>query len=149
MTTFEKIEVDIQKAQTARDVLTLSVLRLVKSALHNFAIEKRKKDTGLSEEDTIAVLGTQAKQRKDSIAAYEKGGRSDLAEKEKNELAIISRYLPPQLPDEEIKKVVHRVVESVGAGADSFGAVMGRSMAELKGRADGAAVSRIVKEVLG
>lgn len=149
MTTSETIERDIRQALTGHDELMVSVLRLVKSELHNFAIAKKKKEEKLTEEDVVTVLSAQAKQCKDSIAAYEQGDRPDLASREKKELEIIEKYLPEQLSDEEIKKVVQAIVESVGSGASNFGAVMGQAMARLKGKADGTAVSRIVKEALG
>ena len=145
MTTQERIESDIKKALTSHEELTLSVLRLLKSALHNEEIAEKK---GLSDDSVLAVISKQAKQRKDSITAYEKGGRKDLADKERSELEIINTYLPQQLSEEEIRNVVTEVVDVAGDDRN-FGTVMGAVMSKLKGQADGTVVSRMVKESLG
>jgi len=126
-------------------------LRMVLSSLHNKEIEKKGKgqEPKLTEEETIEVLMSEAKKRKESIEAYLKGNRSDLADKEKKELEIITIYLPKQLSEEEIKKIVQETIQKIGAQSEKdFGKVMGLLMKELKGKADTKLVSQIVKKSL-
>lgn len=145
MPILETIEQNLKEALVKRDALTVSVLRLLKSALHNEAIA-RKKD--LTEEEVMAVLKTQAKKRKESIEAYTQAGRTEQAEQEKAELAIIQEYLPGQMGEDAIKSIVQETIRDMGDSASNFGAVMGAVMKKTKGQADGSTVSRIVKESL-
>ncbi len=140
----QKIDQDLRAAMTERDALTVSVLRMVKSALHNQQIALKKKE--LSEAEVLSVLQNQAKRRRESIEAFTKGERKELALKERHELEIIERYLPVQLSPEEIKKVVQSVISA--SAEKNFGLVMRAAMAKLKGQADGALVSKTVKELL-
>ena len=142
----ERIEQDLKEALTKKDELKVSVLRLIKSVVHNQEIAKKKKK--LSDQEIQEVIFSQAKQHKDSIAAFQKGDRDDLVDKEKKELQIIEQYLPQQLSAEEIKKIVQQIVEPLGDGEKNFGQVMGQVMAQAKGQADGQLVSQIVKESL-
>ena len=92
---------------------------------------------------------SEAKKVKDSIEQYEKGGRSELADREKKQLAVIEKYLPEQAGEEEVRKVVQKVIDDTGASNMSqMGMVMGASMKELQGKADGKVVSEVVKELL-
>jgi hypothetical protein len=147
MTTNEKLAVDLKEAMINRDELVVSVLRLAKSAIHNQEIAKQKKDKGLNEEETVQVLMSEAKKRRDSIEAYTAGHRDDLASQEAKELKIIEKYLPSQLSEVEIKKIVEEVVAKSG-DEKNFGKIMGAVMARAAGRADGTVVSKAVKAAL-
>ena len=145
----EKIEEDLKIALRKKNEVVVSTLRMLKTALHNKEIELRPKKEELTDELVLEVLAKEVKKRKDSIAAFEKGGRDDLASKEKKELALLKRYLPEELSDDKIKEVVDKVIKELGAsGMADFGKVMGAVMGEVKGRAGGDKVSQIVKEQL-
>jgi len=108
-----------------------------------------EKESRLTDEETLEAVSYEAKKRKESIAEFEKGGRNDLVEKEKKELAILKTYLPEQLAEEEIKKLVKEAVEKTGAKEPKdMGKVMAELMPKTKGRADGNLVSKVVKESL-
>lgn len=148
----EKINQDLKDAMKSKDGLRLGTLRMVSAAIHNREIEKKgKREDSLSEEELLEVLGKEAKKRKESAEAYEKGGRNDLAEKERSELNIIKYYLPPELDDNEIRLIIEETIKDLGEGLTEkdFGKVMGKAMPKLKGRADSSKVSMIVKEALG
>ncbi|HBG81447.1 TPA: aspartyl-tRNA amidotransferase [candidate division CPR2 bacterium] len=136
----DKINIELKEALKNRREKELSVLRLIKSALKNEEISKKHP---LSEEEAIYILDRQAKQREDAILAYEKAGRTDLAEKEQQELLIISKYRPKKMGEDEVIAEVKKVLE--GLGASDFGQAMKQVMSELKGKADGRLVSEIVK----
>jgi uncharacterized protein YqeY len=142
----EKIDSDLKNFLRAKNELGIMTLRLLKSALHNEEIALRKKE--LKEEETITVINREAKKRKEAILAYEKGGRQDLAEKEKRELAFLNNYLPEQLSEEEIKKSVQFIINKNKDGNLVFGRIMGEVMKEIKGRADGKIVNQVVKEMI-
>ncbi len=132
--------------------LRLTTLSLLLAALQNEAIALRAKEQGLSDEQVIAVVRREVKRRKDAIELYLKGGREELADKEKSELVMIKKYLPEELSEAELQKIVKEVIAEMGAGAavaSQFGMVMKAVMAKTRGRSDGAAVSRIVKETIG
>jgi uncharacterized protein len=145
-TSYSKIENDMKDAMRARDQEVLGTLRMLVAAIKNKKIEIGR---DLNEEEVIAALKSEVKKRKDSIESYTAGGREDLAEKEQAEIEILNKYLPEQMGDEEVKAAVKKVVEEMKATKADFGKVMGKVIAELKGKADGAQVSRIVKEILG
>ncbi len=146
MTIREKIDSDLKEALKSGDRTGVSVLRLLKSALKNREIEKGRE---LTEEDILSVLSSQAKQRKESISEYEKAGREDLASKERAELAIIERYLPEQLSEEELLKLIKEVIAETGASSPKdMGRVMKTLMPRVKGRADGKVVNQKVRELL-
>jgi uncharacterized protein YqeY len=136
-----QIDERMKKAMIEKDELNLPLMRMLKSVIKNAEIEKGEE---LDDAEVISVLEKQAKQRKDSIEQYEAGDRKDLADHEKAELAIILEFLPEKMGEDEIREVVKAKIAEM-AGAD-FGKVMGASMAELKGKADGGTVQRIVKE---
>ena len=146
----EQIAKDIKSAMKAKDKIRLETVRSIKKVIIEKEVELRGKGKdALSPEDEIQVLVQQAKQRKDSIEQYSKAGREDLAEKEKAELAVIETYLPEQMSDEEVEKVIVDVIAKVGATtAKDFGKVMGSAMKELKGKADGKKIQAIVKSKL-
>lgn len=128
----------------------LRVLRSLKAKLLEREISERKDGEGsLNDEQATEVLMKAAKQRKESIDQFEKGGRDDLAEKEKEELEVIESYLPEMLSEEEIRDVVREIIDDVGADSMAdMGPVMGRVMPQLKGKAEGALVSKVVKDEL-
>jgi len=147
MSLLQKIETDIIAAMKAKDELVLSVLRNAKTAVKNAEIIKRPKE--LTEDDVLEVLGREVKKLNDSVGDFESGGRTDLAEKAKKEIEILSAYLPKQLSEGEIREIVKKVVETVKpAGPQDFGRVMGAVSKETKGRASGELVSKLVKEEL-
>jgi len=147
----QTIEAELKSALKSGEKEKAGVLRFLISAIKNYQIEQKLKgEEYLKDEDIIAVVRRQAKQRKDSIAEYEKGNRADLVEKEKAELAILENYLPQQVGEEKIREIVKAKKEELGiADKSGFGRLMGEVMKELKGQADGDAVKRMVDEELG
>ncbi len=158
----EKIQLNIKKAMTEKDALTVSVLRMIMAAVFNKEKEKRNKISKteeelekldklsqLTDEEVIEVISSEAKKRKDSIEQYEKGNRKDLADQEKKELEILVDYLPEQIDEEEIRRLVKEKIEELGASSlQETGRVMGAVMPQFKGKADGNIVSKIVQEEL-
>ncbi|MFH0969431.1 MAG: GatB/YqeY domain-containing protein [Patescibacteria group bacterium] len=145
----EKILNDLKKSLKSRDALKRDTLRLISSAIKNAEIEKMKKEEGLNDQEVLEVLKKAVKQRNDSIEQYEKGGRSDLAEKEKKELEIISVYLPEQMNEEKVREEIKAVIFKTGATSmKDFGKVMGVAMKKLQGQADGSVVKEILEEEL-
>ena len=146
---YQKITEDLKTAMKAGKEFEAGVLRFLLSSLHNKEIEKKGKglEPTLSDEEVIEVLSREAKKRKEAIEIYIKGGRNDLVEKETKELEIIKQYLPEQLSEEEIEKIVVATIEKIGAkDIKDLGRVMGEVMKELKGKADAKLVSEIVKK---
>lgn len=142
----ERVEKEMKEAAKARDVIKLSTLRLVKAAVHNRRIDLQK---DLEDKDVLQVLSSMAKQRKDSIEQYRRGGRTDLVDREEAELAIIKTFLPREMSEQDIRAEVDRVVRELGAtGPGDMGAVMKVLMPVVAGKADGRVVSDIVKAVL-
>ena len=143
----EKLTQNLKDAMKAGDAGKVGVLRMLTSALKNRAIEKGK-DAVLTDEEIMQVLAREAKKRKESVEAFEKGGRPDLAETEKKELAILEAYLPKQMSRAEVVLVVEKVLAGL-ADKNNQGLVMKAVMAELKGKADGKMINEVVKEKLG
>ena len=142
----EQIQNDLKTALKEKNELQVSTLRLLLAETHNRQIEKQAE---LTEEDIVAVLRKEAKKRQESIEAYEKGGRQELADKESKELLILSKYLPQEMGPQELEKIVKEVIAEVGAqGVGDFGKVMGGVMDKVKGQIDGAKVSEVVKKLL-
>lgn len=147
MTLKEQIEKDLIEARKAKNELVVSTLGMLKAAVVNAEISAMRK--AFSDEDVQKVIASEVKKHKDSIAEYEKGGRVDLASKEKQELEILAKYLPAELGEEELKKIVEEKIKELGAAdPGDFGKVMGAVMKAAAGRASGDSVSRIVKEAL-
>jgi hypothetical protein len=147
----QKILNELKEAMKAGRSFEAGVFRMLVSAFHNKEIEKKGKgnEEKLTEEEVLDILAKEAKKRKESVVAFEKGGRPELADKERQELEIIEKYLPEQLPREEIEKAVLAAIAKTGAKeVKDFGLAMKEAMAELKGRADASAVSEILKEKL-
>ena len=140
----EKILNDYRRSMKSRDALKSSTLSFLRAEMINLAIAKKKKI--LEDNDAIAVIRKQIKQRQDSIEQFTKGSRLDLADKEAKELEILKSYLPPELPAEEIKKIIEEaVVLTAAQGMKDMGKVMKEAGAKIAGRADGKLVSDLVK----
>ena len=142
-----KIAEDLRGSIKARDEVRTSTLRMVTASIQNLAIEKQQKE--LEDSDVLKIISKQVKQRHDSIESFKKGGRSDLVEKETEELGILKTYLPKQLSEKEVEGIVKKAIAETGAASKSdFSKVMKASMAELKGGSDGKTVSAIVQRLL-
>lgn len=149
-TTASQIPEDIKNAMRAKDTAALNALRALKSALTNAAIEKGGLGTALEETEVLAAVRKQIKQRQDSIEAFEKAGRAELAVAEKAEIEILSRYLPTALTNEELIAIVETAVSETGAsGKADMGKVMKRAQELSDGRADGKSLSAAVMKRLG
>ncbi len=146
----DQIMADLKQAMKNKDKDRLRVLRSLKSNLLEREISERKEgEASLSDEQTIEVLMKAAKQRKESIDQFEKGDRADLADSEKEELEIIQSYLPEMLSEEEVRDIARDKIEELGAeDMSDMGQVMGVLMQELKGKAEGSVVSKVVKDEL-
>jgi len=128
-----------------KDETRLLVLRGLSAAFTNELVaKKRKPDEELSDEDALAVISRAVKQRKDSIEQFEKGGRADLADSEKKELAILETFLPPQMSREEIEVYVRQKKEEMNPTPDKKNQFMGSIMKDLKGKADGMEVKAVI-----
>jgi len=164
----DKIKADFKEAFKAKDQVKLSVLKMVNSEIGNAEINKRAKLikegktenvevlSALNDEEVLQVVSREVKKRKDSIEAFEKAGRMELAEKEKAELAVLMAYMPEQLPEEKIRELAKKAVEQSGAKGEKetcpperrIGKVMAVLAPQVKGKADGALVNKIVRELL-
>ncbi len=141
---------DINTALVGGDAVRVSTLRMLVAAVKNREIEERKKEIGLADEEVLLVIQKEAKKRKDAITEFTKGGRDDLARKEAIELKILESYLPAELSDEEVRRIVHDGVRELGehAGQEKLGMLMKIIMPTLKGRASGDRVMRFAREAL-
>ena len=149
MSLVKKIESDFVDSLRQQDKDRLAVLRLLKNSFKNLAIDQRRPADELSDEEAVALLRTEVKKRRESIVAFDKGGRQDLAQKERQELEIISVYLPQDLPLETLQKIVAETVkESDLHPPYTIGKLMGPVMKKVAGRADGQAVRQAVESFL-
>lgn len=158
----QQLQKELTEALKSGNQLKRLVLGTLITAVKNKELAKRgqigkttndpkelEEKSQLTEEEVLEVITSEAKKRKDSVEQFQKGGRSDLAEKEKTEIEILMGYLPEQLSEEKIKNEIQRVIEETGATSQKeMGKVIGAVMAKLKGRADGGVVSKITKELL-
>lgn len=145
----QRIDSDLKEAMRARDSAKLGVLRMLKSALKYAAIAKSGTDAKLSDAEAAQVIRKQVKQRQDSIESFEKGGRAELASKEKEELSILSEYLPQAMAGDELSRVVRETIAEVGATSQAqMGSVMKALQAKIAGRADGRTLSAEVQKQL-
>ncbi len=145
----QELKDELKKSMLAKDTEKTGVLRMVISALGYYEIEKGGAGYEATEEDVMTVLQKQVKQRRDSVEQFKAGGRDDLVENEMKEIAMLEPYLPQQMGEEEIAKLVDEAISSTGASsAQDMGKVMGALIPKTKGKADGAIVSRIVREKL-
>ncbi len=149
MSLAQQIDSDLKDAMRAKDAARLGVLRMLKSALKYAAIEKSGAEGELDEAEATAVIRKQVKQRQDSIESFEKGGRAELAEKEKAELAILNNYLPAAMSADDIARLVREAIAEVGATSRAqMGAVMKALGPKVAGRADGKTLSQEVQRQL-
>ena len=158
------IQQDFKEAFRNQEKAKLSVLKMLRAEITKKQQEKRyqlkkerpelgdeelEKQSLLSEEEISGVIVSKIKRSKESVAGFERGGRAELAEKEKEEIKILQKYLPEQLSEEKIKSIVEEVVAKVGAeGMKDIGRVMAELMPKVKGKADGDLVIKIVREIL-
>lgn len=146
--TKQKLQEELKQSMLAKAELRTSTLRLLLSAINYFEIQKGGAGYEASEEDVMTVIGSQAKQRRDSISEFEKAGRQELADKEKKELDILQTFLPAQMSEEEIAKEVEAAIANTGAKTpQDMGKVMG-ALGKLKGKADMGIVSSLVRQKL-
>ena len=146
MSLSEQIMSDMKEAMKARDKVRLNTVRMIKSALMN---EKIKAGHDLTAEEELTVLSREKKQREESIDEFTKANRRDLADETKQELAIVERYLPKQMTEEELDQTVSSAIAEVNAqGKSDFGKVMKVLMPKIKGKADGKAASNAVRKQL-
>lgn len=160
----DKIEAEFKKALKEKKEIDLSVLRLVKTDIFNKEKEKRynlsKEDSGLSDkelekkssltdEELMDIILSKVKRTKESIAGFQQGKREDLVKKEEQELQVLKKYMPEQLSEQEIKKMCEKAIQETDAKEiKDMGKVLSHLMPKLKGRADGALVSKIIKDLL-
>ena len=148
-TLLDRVNNDLKEAMRQQDETAKLTLRSVKSAI----LEAQKSgnfEAGLNDDDLIQIIGKTAKQRRDTIAEYERVGRDDLASKESAELAVIERYLPRQLSADELEAIVRDVIAETGAQSmRDMGKIMPVAMERIAGQADGRAVNQIVRRLLG
>ena len=144
----ETLQQDLMAAMKSKDEASLSAIRLLKTAI--MKVETAGEPKVATDEEVIQLVGKEIKQRKDSIEQFEKGGRPELAEKEKAELKVLEKYLPPQLGEDEIKAIIKEAMASTGASSKAdIGKLMGAIMPKTKGKADGGLVNKLVQEMLG
>ncbi|AQY51191.1 hypothetical protein PWEIH_12010 [Listeria weihenstephanensis FSL R9-0317] len=147
MSLLDQLNEDMKQAMRAKEKEKLSVIRMLKAALQNEAIRLGTDD--LSPDDEVTILSREMKQRRDSLNEFEKADRADLVEKLQDEIVIVEAYLPKQLSEEEIAEIVKVTIEEVGATSPAdFGKVMTAVMPKVKGKADGNAVNKFVKQYL-
>jgi len=148
-TLLDRVNNDLKEAMRQQDETAKLTLRSVKSAI----LEAQKSgnfEAGLNDDELIQIIGKTAKQRRDTIAEYERVGRDDLASKESAELAVIERYLPRQLSADELEAIVRDVIAETGAQSmRDMGKIMPVAMERIAGQADGRAVNQIVRRLLG
>lgn len=143
----QTINEELRAATKSGDKIRLETLRSLRAAI----IEFNKSGVGreMNDSDKAKILNTAVKKRKDAIEMYEKGGRMDLAEKEKTELSVIMEFLPKQMSNDEIKQIISEIISETGAkDSKDLGKIMGAAMKKLAGQADGNLVQLIAKELL-
>lgn len=145
----QKLREELKQSMLARNELKTSVLRMIISAINYFEIQKGGAGYEATDEDVLAVIQKEAKQRKDSIEEFTKANRLELVEKETKELEMLQVYLPKQMSEEKIKALAKEAISQTGAKTIAeIGKVMGALMPKVKGKADGELVSKVVKESL-
>lgn len=143
----EKIKSDLKDAMKSGDSVVRGVLRLLSSDIKNEEIKQKKE---LTDDDILKIIKKDIKRHKESIEQYKTGGREDLTEQEEKELEILKEYMPEQMSENEIRKIVSGVIKKSGVtDVSDFGKVIGMAMKEIGGNVDGSLVSEIVKEELG
>lgn len=147
MSLLESLNNDMKQAMKNKEKDKLSVIRMVKASLQNEAIKLGQKE--LSEEEELTILSRELKQRKDSLHEFDNAGREDLVEKLRAELAVVELYMPKQLSEEEVSKIVKETISEIGANSKAdMGKVMAAIMPKVKGKADGSLVNKLVQQHL-
>ncbi|MGN8645524.1 GatB/YqeY domain-containing protein [Gracilibacillus sp. HCP3S3_G5_1] len=147
MAIVELLNQDMKQAMKNKDKVKLGVIRMVKASMQNEAIKLQK--NALSEEEELTVLARELKQRKDSLHEFKEAGREDLVSKLEDEIKIIQAYMPEQLSDEELEKIVVQTIEEVQAQSKKdMGKVMSALMPKVKGKAEGSRVNQLVQKNL-
>lgn len=145
----DKIQDDLKQAMVARDEAKLSTIRMLKSAIQYFEIQKGGAGYEANDEEILDVVGKEIKKRREAIELYRQGGREDSAVKEEDEVKVLETYLPEQMSEEEVRVLVKEAVVQTGASTPAeMGKVMGALMPKVKGKADGTLVSNLVREAL-
>jgi len=160
----QQIQGDLNESVMGKEELRSSVLRLLLAAINNKETEKRtkiwkekpktsvedlEKESKLTDEEIIDVISSEIKKRRESIELFEKGGKKEMADKEKKEAAILQKYLPEQMSEVDLRKIIKEAISNVGAKEQKdMGRVMKELVPKTKGKADGSLISRVVKELL-
>lgn len=145
----EKLLADYKQAMKSQDKTTIETLRLVRAAVKYASLEAPDAGETFSDSDVLAVLNREVKRRKESQKLFLEGGRDELAEKEAQEIAVISAYLPEELSESELESIVCSVIEEISASSmQDMGRVMGATMPKVTGRADGKRVQEMVRKKL-
>ncbi len=148
MTLAQQIDEDLKAAMKARDEAKVSVLRMLKAAINNQAIQR--KVATLEDGEILEVIQKLIKQHQESVEAFTKGNRADLAKKEAHEEEILKQYLPPAMEEEELKALIQETIRELKvSGPTALGAVMKSVFPKVKGRAEGKRVSQLVSQMLG
>ncbi|KAF0818328.1 MULTISPECIES: GatB/YqeY domain-containing protein [unclassified Cytobacillus] len=146
MSLLERLNEDMKQAMRNKEKEKLTVIRMIKASLQNEAIKLGK---DLTEDQELTVLSREVKQRKDSLHEFEKAGREDLVEKIRTELQYVELYMPKQLSEEEVSKIVAETVAETGASSKAdMGKVMAAIMPKVKGKADGSLINKLVQQHL-
>ncbi|RFU65756.1 GatB/YqeY domain-containing protein [Peribacillus glennii] len=147
MSLLARLNNDMKQAMKNKEKDRLSVIRMLKASLQNEGIKAGRQE--LTEEEELTVLSRELKQRKDSLQEFENAGRTDLVEKIRTELGYVEVYLPEQLSEEEINKIIKQTIEEVNATSKAdMGRVMAALMPQVKGKADGSVVNKLVQQHL-
>lgn len=147
MTLLERLGEDLKQALKAKDAVRVSTLRLARAALHNAEIQRGRP---LTDEEAQEVLRLEARRRKEAIEAFRRAGREEMAHREELELAVLLEYLPTPLSEEELRRIVQEAIQRLGARTErDVRRVIGAVMREVRGRAEGRDVERLVREALG
>lgn len=145
----QQISDDLKKSMLAKDALRTSTLRMLISAIGYYEIEKGSAGYEATDEDVLAVIQKEAKQRQESIEQFKIAGRQELVDKEQKELEILQTYLPAQMNEEEIRSIIKQTIsETRASGIQDMGKVMSELMQKIRGKADGNMASKLVKEEL-
>lgn len=145
----QKLQQELKESMLAKTAEKTSVLRMVLSALNYYEIQKGGANYEATDEDVLAVLQKEAKQHRDSIEQFKNANRTELVEKEEKELKMLEAYLPSQMSEDEIRKIVKQTITETGiSSTQEMGKLMGALIPKVKGKADGNLVSKMVKEEL-
>ena len=147
MTLKEQLQKDLIESMKSHDEVRTGAIRMIKAAVLKFEVSGEKKVA--TDEEVLTIIAKEVKQRKDSIEQFKAGGREDLAKVEEGELAILEKYLPAQMSEEEVLAIAKEVVAATGASSKAdIGKVMGALMPKVKGKADGQIVNKVVSSLL-